>query len=419
MSGKSWNGESCLEAPDFSGGAHFFEACHIPGDSPTGDDAKFQQISNGAWHSVFLMRSGKLFSAGLDRYGEAGTGKQTTKTRPFKARYAPSVTSNVDVSLVAMGWRALVVVDRSGSVFTSGVLPMIGCDDRSSVVPSNSPSDGSLANLALANITRNIIATNGNQPFSVASVVANGFAVIIRSQSGHVMSWGLSPGRATNVVRGSIPGLMDSLPTDPQISTIACGMMHCLLWSEANKRMYGFGDSPYGALLQLSTAEIAIELTWFHQNLVAVGIAQLDAGARANIALLTNGSVLFWGRGDYGIARPTTMPPIIYNTTSVSGTIKKVVFSRGDEEGNCILMLTDQGQVWGVGANYWGMLGHLVFSDDWSYSLLQSTALNSWFAVDLYAGEGWNYIITDQGQIVPWRSGEWVRSSEARSSCYV
>jgi alpha-tubulin suppressor-like RCC1 family protein len=342
-------------------------------------------LSSGGTFTCAILDNGSVSCWGFNNYGQLGNGGTTSSS-------IPTLTSSLGAGRTA-------VALSSGAAHTCAIL------DNGSVSCWGANYFGQLGNGGLSNPGA-FTAT----PTLTSSLGAGRTAVALSSGSYHtcaildngsVSCWGsgdygqLGDGRTSDA---STPTLTSSLPAGRTAVAISSGYSHtCALLDNGSVSCWGRGD--YG---QLGGGGTSDQTTPTHTSSLGTGrtAVALTSGYEHTCAILDNGSVSCWGRGDAGqlgdggTSNQTT--PTLTGSLGIGRTA--VAISSGPWHTCSIL---DNGAVacWGYGD--YGQLGNGGTSTQRTPTLTGSLGSGR-TAVAIVAGDEHTCAILDNGSVTCW-----------------
>jgi gliding motility-associated-like protein len=128
-----------------------------------------------------------------------------------------------------------------------------------------------------------------------------------------------------------------------------------------------------------------------------VGIIDIKAISRINIALDKNGDVWTWGWGYYGLGSSAGGVPNARTPQKIT-TLKNIIAISGSNDGIHFLALDSSKNCYAWGTNSWGNCG------DGTDSIIYSAKIVATDVVEIMAGETFSYIVKSDGTL--WAAGK-------------
>lgn len=233
-----------------------------------------RQLGAGGGHACALLETGSMRCWGWNDYSQLGNGYVQPQLTP-----APIVDLPQTLRSLSVGNEHSCAVTEGGAVLCWGTNNSYGALGTGDFVSRHTPT-------GVVNLSSGVASVTTGDDFSCALTV-----------TGAVKCWGhndrgqLGDGsRATKTVPVAVQGL------DANVSAIAAGGFHaCALLSSGEVRCWGFGG--YGNLGNGSTDDASVPATVINLGSGALAIA---AGFTHTCAILKDGTVRCWGRGDNG-----------------------------------------------------------------------------------------------------------------------
>ncbi len=282
------------------------------------------QVSAGGFHCLALKPDGAVWAWGRNDFGQLGNGTTSNSAIPVQ-------TSNLSDAIdINCGWFYSMALKSDGTVWTWG---------RNDF--------GQLGNGTTSNST---IPVQSNNLSDVIAISGGGFHCLALKSDGTVWAWGrndfgqLGDGTTSN---SSIPVQVNNLSG---VIAIAGGGFHCLAL-RSNGTVLAWGRNDFGQLGNGTTSNSSTVPVQVKNLNGAVTIA---GGGFHCLALKSNGTVLAWGRNDFGqlgngTTSNSTVPVQAKNLNGVAA-IDRGRFSS--------LAAKSNGTAWAWGDNSSGQLGN-------------------------------------------------------------
>jgi alpha-tubulin suppressor-like RCC1 family protein len=226
-------------------------------------------IAAGGHHSLALLASGKVMAWGENEFGQLGNGTTTNALEPVEVK---GITEAV--AIAAGGYHSLAVL-KSGKVMAWG-----------------DNSWGQLGNNTTTTEKEPVEVKNITEAAAVAGGLYHSLALL---KSGKVMAWGFN-------YSGELGNGTTTMASEPveakglsEVAAIAAGQIHSLAVLKSGKVM-AWGENNDGQLGNgtTTTEKEPVEV----KNVTEA--AAVAGGAYHSLALLKSGKVMAWGNNEYG-----------------------------------------------------------------------------------------------------------------------
>lgn len=321
---------------------------------PEGFDSKIVSVSAGLLHTTFLTEDGDVYAFGYNNNGPLGTGDEEARTS------ATLVEALDDVNIVTIenGNGVSYAISDTGALYSWGTNSngQLGLGDQ---VERHEPT----AVEALANETVVLVSSGTSHTLALTAdgqVYAFGSNTDGQLGSPDALEDDGSPAR-----RSTEPVLVEGLPDNIVSVTADTKTSYAVT---ADGRVFGWGESRYGQLLQGSdngdgtfTADRSdvlapVELTGLPGNVVEV-----KGGARWAAALTEDGDVYVWGPNDEGPSGGLDGDPAAETDVTFYPTLLPELDDVNIVElhtgPNSLIAVSDSGAIYTWGSNSDGRLG--------------------------------------------------------------
>ena len=250
----------------------------------------FPKIVGGGNHFVALKANGSVYTWGINTNGELGTGDNSNKTEPTKAKYAKQEADGkiieedlTDIIDIAAGYNFSLALKKDGTVWATGI-----------------NTYGQLGNGTVdsSNLFVQVKGENGvGYLKDVIQIAAGNNTSHALMSNGQVYSWGLN----SNGQFGNATKVDSYYPTEIQkvsnVIQISAGANHlAMLLSDSS--VWTVGNNTYG---QLGLGHVTSQS--IPQRMLTSGAKEIATGANHTVVLKTDGTVWvtgFNGNGNAG-----------------------------------------------------------------------------------------------------------------------
>jgi uncharacterized repeat protein (TIGR02543 family) len=347
---------------------------------------KIIQISVGDSHSLALMTSGRVFSWGLNNYGQLGDGTSTNKGTPTMVVFN-NLQNGESINSVSAGENHSLAVTTTGRVFSWGL------NNYGQLGDGTSTNKGTPTMVVFNNLQ------NGESINSVSAGDRHSLAV---TTNGRVSSWGWNAagqlGDGTNTQR-NLPIIItiSGLQIGETILSVNAGYVksHAVT---TNGRVFAWGFNGSGQLGDGTEIDknipIQISFNGLHNE---ENIKSIKSNMNnATIAITSNGRIYSWGfngNGQLGHGNTTTQfTPTIISFPNLQGEEKIESFDLGSYHS---IAITTYGRLYSAGFNGEGQLGNGVISN--TETLIPTIQI---FEIKTSASEVESYVLIEFNQAI-------------------
>jgi alpha-tubulin suppressor-like RCC1 family protein len=290
-------------------------------------------VEGGRQHTVFITNEGKVYSCGYNYSGQLGLGNTIRQTTP---QLISTNIGTLTISAIVCGYAHTVFLTNDGKVYSCGYNGQgrLGLGDT---------SDRSVPTL--------ITALNS---LTISAIACGSAHTVFLTNDGKVYSCGynfygeLGLGNKTEQTTPQLITALNSLT----ISAIACGREHTVFITNEGK-VYSCGDNDYGQLGLGNTSQQTTPQPITALNLLT--ISAIECGIVHTVFLTNDGKVYSCGYnlyGQLGLGNKTqqTTPQLI--TALDSLTISAIACGSAHT-----VFITNNNKVYACGYNFYGQLG--------------------------------------------------------------
>ena len=365
-------------------------------------------LSSGGYHTCAILDNGSVSCWGSGRYGTLGDGGTTDKNTSTLTNSLG--TGRTAVAISSGEYHTCAILDN-GSVSCWG---LAGYRLGNGVFfgtfpPTLTSSLGSSRTAALSERdfdgdgTYTIFQAHSYLDIQEQSISSGGGHTCAILNNGSVSCWGegvygqLGNGRTTNM---TTPTPIGNLGTNRTAVALSAGYYHtCAILDNGSVSCWGRGDN--GQLGNGGTENSTLPVTTSSLGAGRTAVS-LSSGASHTCALLDNGLISCWGFGDYGqMGNGGTTSTTVPTLTSSLGTGRTAIALSSGQDHTCALL--DNGSVSCWGSSHTGQLGN-----GGSYSLtptLTGSFGTGRTAVALSSGSFHTCAILDNGAVSCWGMG--------------
>jgi Ca2+-binding RTX toxin-like protein len=322
---------------------------------PEGFDANIVSVSAGLLHTTFLTEDGDVYAFGFNNRGPLGTGDEITQTAAVKVE----ALDGVNIATIENGNGVSYAVSDTGTLYAWGSNSngQLGLGDRDTRLEPTVVE-------ALAHET--VVSVSSGTSFTLALTADGQVWAFGSNTDGQLGSPDALEEDGSPARRVTSPVLVDGLPDNVTSVTADTKTSFAVT---ADGRVFGWGESRYGQLLQGSDNEdgtftvdnadvlAPVELTDFLPD----GVVEINGGARWFMALTENGDVYAWGPNDEGPTGGLDGDPAAETDSTFYPTrmtelddVNVVELHTGP---NSITAVTETGEIFTWGSNSDGRLG--------------------------------------------------------------
>lgn len=296
--------------------------------------ADVAQVALGGLHSLFVTRSGELWSCGFGGFGALGSGDYKPRHAPLRVLAAPQ-----RVALAAAGGAhslALAPAPNDGADAT-GVWSW-GRDEgdgRLGVTAAARVEGGAPAPLRVP-----LPAAGGSAlPSPVVAAAAGGFHSLLLRADGGVLSFGANANGELGREGGTWVAAPVAALAGARVAQLAAGGFHSAALT-ADGELYTWGSGVGGALGH-GTARNSRTPQRVGGDLAGVPLASVACGGASTLAVGRDGSVWAWGKntqrmgstsGDVLTPRLVPLPPGVRALSVAAGSAHAALLCAVDEE---------------------------------------------------------------------------------------
>jgi len=344
------------------------ENCHkpVPTKLTTMSSVKLRVVRSGAAHVIALDTEGSCYSWGKCHMGQLGHGEMDEDV------HTPLIIKGlvgIKVRMVATGDSHVMVTSEEGTLYSWGC-GMYGCQ-----------GDGTEQSYTTPRVVEAL------QHLKVVMAAGGGFHSLAVTDDRHLYTWGrdgngqlcLPPYGTEHGIKPSVR-LNKKVPTKVElpagVKLVAACSNHSLILLEGNT-LLSFGHNEHGQLgRKLKPLREGVSDHMNHSKELIVDYCQVPIERDHVIATIatgwshcavttSNGDVITWGSGScgqlgHGDTISRNKPTMIEHFTGELSRPRVRQIECGDEHN---IALTDTGEVWTWGSNYYNKLG-LPFDGD-------------------------------------------------------
>lgn len=322
------------------------------------------KVDAGWYHSLMATEDGTVYSFGFGANGRLGTGNNTNQAEPVKVldngtEFINGDSSNKVVD-VSASWAHSLILTENGTVYGFGFNGE-GRLGNNSTVESNVP-------VKIADNGTEFV--NGDPNNKVVKISAGDHHSLILTEDGTVYSFGrnnVGQLGIGNTVNSSIPKKVASTAdfnngdSSNKVVDISAGEYHSLILTE-DGTTYGFGSNgsrQIGTTVGNKNVPTKLEVTTEFKN---DNVTSISAGFNHSLLTTKDGTAYgfgangSWQLGTGDAALKNTATKLVDGTSYVNGDADNITVQVSAGYSHS-LILTDDGQTYGVGNNGSGQLG--------------------------------------------------------------
>jgi uncharacterized repeat protein (TIGR02543 family) len=360
-------------------------------------------LGGGGSHTAVITSQGRIFTWGLNTWGQLGDGTTTNSSTPIDITSQFGLVPGESITSVSLGGNNSAVLTSLGRIFT------FGYNDTGQL------GDGTLVNKSTPiDITSQF---NLIQDESIIEIFSGGSHIVGITSSGRLFTWGKnSSGQLGDgtLINKSTPIDITSqlnLIQDESIIEISLGDDHSAVLT-SNGRMFTWGYNAYGQIgnntfiVQLTPTEITDKFYLIDGDM----IIKISMGGSFSSALSLNGRLFTWGNNFYGMlgngtANDSALPNEIMSSFTLNPLEIITNISLGAYHSAAI---TSEGRIFTWGLNNTGQLGDgtdvntPIPKDITSQFILSSGDIFT----DISLGGTHTSVLTLEGQVFVWGNND-------------
>jgi alpha-tubulin suppressor-like RCC1 family protein len=256
------------------------------------------QIACSYRFTIFLDSTGKVYSCGINNYGQLGHGHTSQLNTPTLIQYF--VTNNIIIKNIWIGAYHTIFTDSTGKLYSCGY-------NNNGQLGQNNTTQLLVPTLIQYFVTNSI---------TIKNVSGGENYTIFLDSTGKVYSCGInSNGQLgqNNTSQLLVPTRIQYFVTNNIIITnIACGFFHTIFIDSTGK-VYSCGEGTYGQLGQNNTTNLIVPtlIQYFVTNNIT--IIKASCGFRYTMFLDSSGKVYGCGDNGFGVQGQNTRAITQYN----------------------------------------------------------------------------------------------------------
>ncbi len=369
-------------------------------------------ISSGSYHTCAILDNGAVSCWGYGNYGQLGNGGTSDKTTPTltsslgTGRTAALSERDFDGDGTFNIFQAYSNLDYRESTLSSGVRHTCAILDNGAVSCWGRGFNGRLGNGGTGDKTTPTLTSSLGTGRTAVALSSGDYHTCAILDNGAVSCWGEgSNGQLGNggTYYKTTPTLTSSLGTGRTAVALSSGSAHtCAIldngsvscWGEGSNGQLGNGGTYYKTTPTLTSS--------LGTGRTAVAIS---SGNYHTCAILDNGAVSCWGRGDDGqLGNGGTSDKTTPTLTSSLGAGRTAVAISSGSFHTCAILDNGAVSCWGNG--YYGQLGNGGNSDKTTPTLTSSLGAGR-TAVAISSGSYHTCAILDNGRVSCWGGGNY------------
>jgi uncharacterized repeat protein (TIGR02543 family) len=315
-------------------------------------DEKIIRIALGDNHSAVLTSNGRVFTWGINDFGQLGNDTKIDSNAPIDITTFIDLEFGEMITNISLGRNHTAAITSMGRMFTWG-------DNRYGQLGNNTTSES----LIPIDITSEFGLTNGETIVNL-SLGRNHTAAI--TSTGRIFTWGENSfgrlGDGTTISKLSPTDITSKfdLTNDEIIEYVVLGELHSAALTSTG-RLFVWGNNTYGQLGDGTTTHRALPTHITNQLMLYQGekIEIISLGSNHSAAITSLGRIFVWGNNTYGqLGDSTSIQKVIplnvthQFTLSMDETILNIELGANHSS-----VTTNKGEVFLWGINEFGQLG--------------------------------------------------------------
>lgn len=361
---------------------------------------KVSAVATGGAQSFALCSDGTLTSWGLNIYGQLGNNTTETTRVPVTVTTTTGALFGKTVVATSVGQSHTVVRFSNGGMASWG-----------------RNAEGQLGNNTTtnSNIPVEIFSGGVLSGKKIAAVSAGAAHNVALCSDGTVVTWGSNSsgqlGTGTAIVSSLIPTNITGLGalSGKTVVAVAAGAHHSLaLCSDGRVVAWGRGTSGQLGTGGISSNSLPVAVSWTGV-MVGKNVISIAAGADHNLALCSDGTLVAWGRNDFGqignnLAGNLSSPGRVETTSGA--LMGKTVISLAAGTNHSLVLLSD-GSLAAWGSNVQGQLG-TIGSNGSFVPIAVARNIGALFGktvTKIGCGEFHSMVLSSDGDLASWGEG--------------
>ena len=361
---------------------------------------KVSAVATGGAQSFALCSDGTLTSWGLNTFGQLGNNTTETTRVPVTVTTTTGALFGKTVVATSVGQSHTVVRFSNGGMAAWG-----------------RNAEGQLGNNTTTNSNIPVEVFSGGvlSGKKIASVSAGAAHNVALCSDGTVVTWGSNfsgqLGTGTAIVSSLIPTNITGLGalSGKTVVAVAAGSNHSLaLCSDGRVVAWGRGTSGQLGTGSTSSSSLPVAVSWTGV-MAGKTVVSISAGADHNLALCSDGTLVAWGRNDFGqignnLAGNLSSPDRV--ETSSGALMGKTVISLAAGTNHSLVLLSD-GSLAAWGSNAQGQLG-TIGSNGSFVPIAVARNIGALFGktvTKIGCGEFHSMVLSSDGDLASWGEG--------------
>lgn len=361
---------------------------------------KVSAVATGGAQSFALCSDGTLTSWGLNTFGQLGNNTTETTRVPVTVTTTTGALFGKTVVATSVGQSHTVVRFSNGGMASWG-----------------RNAEGQLGNNTTTNSNIPVEVFSGGvlSGKKIAAVSAGAAHNVALCSDGTVVTWGSNSsgqlGIGTGIVSSLIPINITGLGalSGKTVVAVAAGAHHSLaLCSDGRVVAWGRGTSGQLGTGSTSSSSLPAAVSWAGV-MAGKTVVSIAAGADHNLALCSDGTLVAWGRNDFGqignnLAGNLSSPSRVETTSGA--LINKTVISLAAGTNHSLVLCTD-GTLAAWGSNAQGQLGTIGSNGSFVPIAVARTigALFGKTVTKIGCGEFHSMALSGDGDLASWGEG--------------